>query len=68
MKRYAAVRGLIRPWQLDNDVKEHILALRATGLTNMFDVNAVQRLAVERDFHELAAALTMIGQGMYGSS
>ena len=33
-------------------IKEQILAIRDTGLTNMFDVNAVQRLAYERDFYE----------------
>ena len=26
-------------------IKDQILAIRDTGLTNMFDVNAVQRLA-----------------------
>ena len=34
-------------------IKEQILAIRDTGLTNMFDVNMVQRLAYERDFYEL---------------
>ena len=34
-------------------IKEQILAIRVTGLTNMFDVNMVQRLAYERDFYEL---------------
>ena len=34
-------------------IKDQILAIRNTGLTNMFDVNAVQRLAYERDFYEL---------------
>ena len=33
-------------------IKEQILAIRDTSLTNMFDVNAVQRLAYERDFDE----------------
>ena len=33
-------------------IKEQILAIRDTSLTNMFDVNAVQRLAYERDFYE----------------
>ena len=32
-------------------IKDQILAIRDTGLTNMFDVNAVQRLAYERDFN-----------------
>lgn len=34
-------------------IKEQILAIRDTGLTNMFDINTVQRLAYERDFYEL---------------
>ena len=34
-------------------VKEQILAIRDTGLTNMFDTRTVQRLAYERDFYEL---------------
>ena len=38
-------------------VKEQILAIRDTGLTNMFDVTAVQRLAYERDFYELVLYL-----------
>ena len=38
-------------------VKEQILAIRDTGLTNMFDVNTVQRLAYERDFYELVLYL-----------
>ena len=38
---------------MDEKVKEQILAIRDTGLTNMFDVTAVQRLAYERDFYEL---------------
>ena len=38
-------------------IKYQILAIRDTGLTNMFDVNAVQRLAYERDFYELVVYL-----------
>lgn len=34
-------------------VKEQILAIRDTGLTNMFDLPVVQRLAYERDFFDL---------------
>ena len=37
----------------DDTIREQILAIRATGLTNMFDVTAVQRLAFERDYFEL---------------
>ena len=38
-------------------IKDQILAIRDTGLTNMFDVNADQRLAYERDFYELVVYL-----------
>lgn len=38
-------------------IKEQILAIRDTGLTNMIDVNMVQRLAYERDFYELVTYL-----------
>lgn len=34
-------------------IKEQILAIRDTGLTNMFDTNTVQRLAYERHIYEL---------------
>ena len=37
-----------------NEVKEQILAIRDSGLANMLDRNAVQRLAYEREFYELA--------------
>ena len=38
-------------------VKEQILEIRATGITNMFDLPAVQRLAFERDYFELVIYL-----------
>ena len=38
---------------MDERIREQILAIRDTGLTNMFDINMVQRLAYERDFYEL---------------
>lgn len=38
---------------MDKKVKEQILAIRNTGLTNMFDVTTVQRIAHEMDFYEL---------------
>ena len=41
----------------EGSVTTVILAIRNTGLTNMFDVNAVQRLAYERDFYELVVYL-----------
>ncbi len=34
-------------------IKEQILAIRDTGLTNMFDVVAVQRIAYDMDFYDL---------------
>ena len=42
---------------MSEKVREQILAIRATGLTNMFDVNMVQRLAFERNFYELVVYL-----------
>ena len=42
---------------MDEKVKEQILKVRDTGLTNMFDINAVQRIAYEMDFHELVTFL-----------
>ena len=38
---------------MDAKVKEQILAIRDTGLTNMFDILMVQRLAYDRGFYEL---------------
>ena len=38
---------------MTDKVKEQILAVRDTGLTNMCDLRAVQRIAYERDFYEL---------------
>ena len=42
---------------MDEKVREQILAIRDTGLTNMFDVPMVQRLAFDRDFYELVLFL-----------
>lgn len=42
---------------MNETIKEQIFAIRDTGLTNMFDVNAVQRLAYERDFYDLVLYL-----------
>ena len=42
---------------MDEKVKEQILAIRDTGLTNMFDLPVVQRLAYEQDFYELVCWL-----------
>jgi hypothetical protein len=38
---------------MDEKVKEQILAVRATGRTNMFDTNMVQVIANEMRFYEL---------------
>ena len=38
---------------MTEEIREQIMAIRDTGLTNMFDLNAVQRLAYERDFFDL---------------
>lgn len=38
-------------------VKEQILIIRETGITNMFDLPVVQRLAFERDFFDLVIYL-----------
>jgi hypothetical protein len=38
---------------LNETLKEQILAIRDTGLTNMFDKAAVQQLAFNRGYHEL---------------
>lgn len=38
---------------MDAKEKEQILAIRDTGLTNMFDIPMVQRLAFKRNYFEL---------------
>ena len=38
---------------MDKKVKAQILAVRDTGLTNMFDTRAVHRIAFDMDFFEL---------------
>ena len=38
---------------MNEKVKAQFLAVRETGLTNMFDLNAVQRIAYDMDFFEL---------------
>ena len=34
-------------------IKEQILAVRATGKTNMFDAQTVQRIAFDSEYYEL---------------
>jgi hypothetical protein len=42
---------------MSETVKKQILAIRDTGLTNMFDVRTVQRIANDRSFYELVVYL-----------
>ena len=43
----------LQPSALNDIIKEQILAVRATGETNMFDTNAVQRIAFDHGFYDL---------------
>ena len=38
---------------MNEKIRSQILDIRNSGVVNMFDVNAVQRLAFEKDYHEL---------------
>ena len=42
---------------MDETILNQILAIRDTGLTNMFDIPMVQRLAFDRGFYELVTWL-----------
>ena len=42
---------------MNETIRNRILAIRDTGLTNMFDVHMVQRLAYERNYFELVIFL-----------
>ena len=42
---------------MTDKVRKQILAIRETGLTNMFDVVAVQRIANDMCFYELVVYL-----------
>lgn len=42
---------------MNETIRNQILAIRDTGLTNMFDVHMVQRLAFERNYFELVIFL-----------
>ena len=42
---------------MTDTVRNQILAIRDTGLTNMFDVPTVQRLAYDRGYYELVCYL-----------
>ncbi len=51
---------------MDKKIKEQILAIRATGETNMFDIAAVQRIAYDMDFSELIDYLEEKRSGYLG--
>ncbi|MBB6630668.1 MULTISPECIES: DUF5049 domain-containing protein [Clostridium] len=40
---------------MTHKIKEQILAIRDTSLTNMFDLSMVNKIASEMGFHELIA-------------
>ena len=42
---------------MSETVKKQILDIRDTGLTNMFDVRTVQRIANDMEFYELVVYL-----------
>ncbi len=42
---------------MTNKIKEQIITIRDTGLTNMFDTTAVQRIAHKMGFYELVVFL-----------
>ena len=42
---------------MSETIREQILAIRDTGITNMFDVPTVQLLAFDRGFYELVCYL-----------
>lgn len=42
---------------MDKKVKEQILFIRDTGLTNMFDIQMVQRIAFDSGYYELVTFL-----------
>lgn len=42
---------------MNETIRNQILAIRDTGLTNMFDVHMVQQLAFDRNYFELVIFL-----------
>ena len=50
---YGADEIQLLPDPMSDTVKEQILAVRATGKTNMFDTTTVQRLAFDSGYYEL---------------
>lgn len=45
---------------MNEKVREQILAIRDTGLTNMFDVQMVQKLALDRGYYDLVNYLELV--------
>lgn len=45
-------------------IRQQILAVRATGRTNMFDIHVVQRIAHEMRLYELVIFWRSIAQNM----
>jgi len=43
----------LAPTPIPDAVREQILEIRATGETNMFDIQAVQRIAFDKGFYDL---------------
>jgi hypothetical protein len=43
--------------KMTSKIKEHILAIRDTGETNMFDVRKVQEIALREGYNELLVYL-----------
>jgi len=56
---YGADEIKLVPSLMTDTIRAQILAVRATGKTNMFDVKAVFELAVQMDFHEMADFIFM---------
>ena len=42
---------------MTDKVKKQILAIRDTGLANMFDIDAVKKIAYDMEFYELVTYL-----------
>jgi hypothetical protein len=58
--KWSMARIYVENWRMltmEDKVKEQILAVRDTGLTNMFDARTVQRIAHEMKFFELVLFL-----------
>jgi len=58
--KWSMVRIYVESWRMltvEDKVKEQILAVRDTGLTNMFDTRTVQRIAFDMNFFELVLFL-----------